>query len=74
MKSLEQHQVGRSKPDSTHRVAATLRQKLLPRRRHVPIKRPRDVCYEDACAAGSLLAAAHTATIKEYDALSTSNR
>ena len=36
--------------------------------KYVPIKLVADVCYEDACAAGSLLAAAHTATIKEYDA------
>ena len=36
--------------------------------KYVPIKLVADVCYKDACAAGSLLAAAHTATIKEYDA------
>ena len=37
--------------------------------KYVPIKLVADVCYKDACAAGSLLAAAHTATIKEYDAI-----
>ncbi|MEL5896393.1 hypothetical protein AAE250_23240 [Bacteroides sp. GD17] len=35
---------------------------------YVPIKLVADICYGDACSAYPILSAAHTATIKEYDA------
>ena len=36
--------------------------------KYVPIKLVADLCYGDACSAYPILSAAHTATIKEYDA------
>ena len=36
--------------------------------KNVPIKLVADICYDDDCAVAPLLAAAHTVTIKEFDA------
>jgi len=36
--------------------------------KYVPIKLVADLCYGDACSVYPILSAAHTATIKEYDA------
>lgn len=36
--------------------------------KYVPVKLVADLCYGDACSAYPVLSAAHTATIKEYDA------